>query len=241
MVDLTGKRILVAGGTGTVGRYLVKAQLESGAEVLVPSRSEEKFETLAESVGANVRDRLVMLDGDITDPSDNQRLVAAAGRIDGAIASIGRWVSVPSVLDADRADLERAIANYPLAHHAVAKVLLPAVEQTGGGYVMINGSLAYEPDAAGTGLVGIAGATQSMLGRVLMKERADRGARINEIVIYSAFGRGNDDANEVKGADIGRYASYLLSDVGAAVKGEVIHLRNRQDLAVAGITWSTDS
>ncbi len=236
MVDLTGKRILVAGGTGTVGTYLVKAQLEAGAEVLVPSRSEDKFEELAGSMDAGLRDRIVMLAGDITDPSDNPRLVAAAGRIDGAIASIGRWVSVPSVLDADRADLERAIANYPLAHHAVAKVLLPAVEQTGGGYVMINGSLAYETDAAGTGLVGIAGATQSMLGRVLMKERADRGARINEIVIYSAFGRGNDDANVVKGADIGRYASYLLSDVGAAVKGQVLHLRTRNDLAIAGIT-----
>ncbi len=235
MADLAGKRILVAGGTGTVGRYLVKAQLEAGAEVLVPSRSEDKFEALASSVDAGFRDRLVMLAGDITDAGDNPRLVATAGRIDGAIASIGRWVSAPSVLDADRADLELAIANYPLAHHSVAKVLLPAVEQAGGGYVMINGSLAYEPDAPGTGLVGIAGATQSMLGRVLMKERADRGARINEIVIYSAFGRGNDDANEVNGADVGLYASYLLSHAGAAVKGEVIHLRNRKDLAAAGI------
>ncbi len=235
MADLIGKRILVAGGTGTVGRYLVKAQLEEGAEVLVPSRSNDKFAALAHSVDAAVRDRLVMLTGDITAVGDNARLFAAAGRIDGAIVSIGRWVSVPSVLDADRADLERAIANYPLVHHSVAKLLLPAVEQTGGGYVMINGSLAYEPDAPGTGLVGIAGATQSMLGRVLMKERAGCGARINEIVIYSAFGRGNDDANEVKGSDIGRYASYLLSDAGAAVQGEVIHLRNRKDLAAARI------
>jgi NAD(P)-dependent dehydrogenase (short-subunit alcohol dehydrogenase family) len=141
---------------------------------------------------------------------------------------------MPQVLDASRDELERAIASYTLEHFSTAKLLLPAVERTGGGYVMINGSLAYEPDARGTGLVAIAGAAQSMLSRVLMKERAELGARINEIIIYSSFGRGNDDANEVKGADVGRYAAFLLSDVGAGVKGQVIHLKSRADLAPAG-------
>ena len=231
MDDLTGKRILVAGGTGTVGRYLVKAQLDAGATVIVPSRDRSRFDALASGVpGA---DRLEPIIGDITDEADGKRIVGEARRIDGVIASIGRFVPAPQVLDVSRSDLERAIAGYALAHFAAAKSLLPAVEKTGGGYVMINGSLAYEPDNSGTGLVAIAGATQSMLGRVLMKERSGRGARINELVIYSSFGRGNDDANEVKGGDVGRYASFLLSDSGAHVKGQVIHLSSRDDLAPA--------
>ena len=230
MTDLQGKRILVAGGTGTVGRYMVHAQLDAGATVIVPSRSKEKIDALAAGLEKGERSRLVAIEGDITSESDGDRIVTEARRIDGVIASIGRWVSADHVLDAKRSDLERAIANYALAHFAAAKVLLPAVEAARGGYVVINGSLAYELDGPGTGLVGIAGATQSMLYRTLMHERADRGARINELVIYSAFGRGNDDANEVKGADIGRYASFLLSDAGASVKGEAIHLRSRNDL-----------
>ena len=231
MVDLAGKRILIAGGTGTVGSYLVTAQLEAGATVIVPSRDKAKLDALAS--GAAHPERLEMIIGDITDEDDGKRIVAGAGRIDGVIASIGRFVSAPQVLEASRADLERALASYALAHFAAVRSLLPAVEQTRGGYVMINGSLAYEPDSSGTGLVAIAGAAQSMLGRVLAKERSDRGARINEIVIYSSFGRGNDDANEVKGGDVGRYASFLLSDAGAHVKGQVIHLRSRGDLAPA--------
>jgi NAD(P)-dependent dehydrogenase (short-subunit alcohol dehydrogenase family) len=219
MTDLSGKRILIAGGTGTVGRYLVQAALDAGATVIIPSRSTDKAQP-----------GTIYILGDITDPSDGARIIAGAGRIDGAIVSIGRWISADHVLDAPLADFERAIANYPLAHFAVAKVLLPAVEATAGGYVAINGSLAYELDGPGTGLVGIAGATQSMLYRTLAHERADRGARINELVIYSAFGRGNDETNEVKGEDVGRYACFLLSDRGRDTRGQVIHLRGREDL-----------
>ena len=232
MKRLQGKRILVAGGTGTVGRYLVNAQLDAGATVIVPSRTQAKVEALAEHVPPDQRSRLITIIGDITDESDGARVVAEAGPIDGAIASIGRWVAAPHVLDAPRADLERAIANYALAHFSAARVLLPAVEKTGGGYVMITGSLSFAPEAPGTGLVAIAGAAQSMLARVLMKERAGKGARINEIVIYSAFGRGNDEANEVKGEDIGAYAAYLLSDEGASVRCSTIHLRSREDLVI---------
>ncbi|MGI9043303.1 MAG: SDR family NAD(P)-dependent oxidoreductase [Gemmatimonadaceae bacterium] len=229
-VDLAGARLVVAGGTGTVGRYLVKALLEAGATVIVPSRTQEKIDKLSAGLDANERDRIEALVGDITDETEGARMVEAAGKIDGAIVSIGRWVSAPEVLDAERADLERAVANYAFEHFSVAKTLLPAVEKGGGGYVMITGSLSYEPDGPGTGLVAIAGAAQSMLARVLMKERAERGARINEIVIYSSFGRGDDDANEVKGDDVGRVAAFLLSDEGSAVKDQSIHLRSRQDL-----------
>jgi len=234
MIDLAGKRILVPGGSGTVGRYLVKALLESGATVIVPSRTQSKIDTLSSGLDPGESGRLETVMGDITDASDGARIVAAAGTLDGAIASIGRWVAAEGVLDADRADLERAVANYAFEHFSVAKNVLPAVERSGGGYVMITGSLSYEPDGPGTGLVAIAGAAQSMLARVLMKERATLGARINEIVIYSSFGRGDDDANEVKGADVGRYAAFLLSDAGSGVKGEAVHLRSRKDL-----DWTT--
>lgn len=235
MIDLKDKRILVAGGTGTVGRYLVKAQLAAGATVIVPSRSQAKLDVLAGEVDRDHRDRLVPLAGDITDERDVAWLLEEAGALDGAAVSLGRFVAAPTVLAAARADLERAMASYTLAHFSVAQVLLPAIEERGGGYVMINGSLAFEPEFRGTGLVSIVGAAQTMLARVLMKERAGLRARINEIVIYSSLGRGNDEMNEVKGADIGRYVSYLLSDGGAAVKGQTIHLRSRQDLAIAGI------
>ena len=43
MPTLTDKRILVAGGTGNVGRHLVDAVLAAGGTAIVPARSSEKL------------------------------------------------------------------------------------------------------------------------------------------------------------------------------------------------------
>jgi hypothetical protein len=65
-----------------------------------------------------------------------------------------------------------------------------------------------------------------MLAKVLMKEMAETRARVNEVVIYSAFGWGDaEQRNTVTGEDIGQYVAYLVSDAGSGVRGETIHLR----------------
>jgi enoyl-[acyl-carrier-protein] reductase (NADH) len=70
-----------------------------------------------------------------------------------------------------------------------------------------------------------------MLARVLMREMAETMARVNEIMIYSAFGWGDaEKRNVVTGEDIGQYVAYLISDAASAVRGETVHLRNRDDV-----------
>lgn len=227
MMNLTEKRVLVAGGTGNVGRHLVQALIAAGAAVVVPSRTPEKLEALGRTLEPGERERLVPVVGDIGDRNDATRILEQVGPLDGAVASLGGFVAAPSVLDAPQSDLERALQGYLLAHLAVARTVVPALLERGGGYVTINGLLAFEPAFPGTGLVSIASAAQAMLARVLMKENADTPIRINELVLYSSFGWGNDDENLVTGSDIGRYVAYLLSDAGRGVRGETVHLRSR--------------
>jgi hypothetical protein len=102
---------------------------------------------------------------------------------------------------------------------------------------MISGPLAFAPMMPGTGLVSIATAAQAILSRVLMREAEGTPVRINEMVIYSSFGWGSDDRNEVTGADIGRYVAYLLAKQGAGIRGETIHLRSKEPIpsAFAGV------
>lgn len=230
MVDLHGKRILVAGGTGNVGRHLVQAQLAAGATVVVPSRAPEKLDALEGGLAPGHRTRFVPLVGDVTDEGDAPRLLQRAGPLDGAVASLGGYVPAPSLLDAEVTGLQRALQGYVIAHFAVARALIPAL-RGGGGYVMINGPLAFEPMFPGTGLVSIATAAQAMLARVLMKETPETAVRVNEVVVYSSFGRGDEGRNRVTGSDIGRQVAYLLSDEGAGVRGRTIHLRSPDALA----------
>lgn len=226
MVDLDGRRTLIVGGTGNVGRHLVQAQLAAGATVVVPSRSAAKLEALEHSLDPGHRARFVPMLGDITETSDAPGMLRRAAPLDGAVASLGGFVAAPSVLDAPPADLQRALDGYLLAHLAVARSVIPLLRSQGGGYVMINGPLAFGPMFPGTGLVSIATAAQAMLAQVLFREMADTPVRINELVIYSSFGWGNDDKNLVSGRGIGRYVAYLLSQGGAGIRGETIHLRS---------------
>ncbi len=231
MPTLSGHRILVAGGTGNVGRHLVDAVLAAGGSAIVPSRSAERLESFARSRRATARGRLVTLLGDIADEEGAADLLDHARPIHGAVASLGGFVPAPSVLAAPPAALQLALDGYVAAHFAVARSVIPALEPLGGGYVTINGPLAFDLLFPGTGLVSVATAAQAMLARVLMKELAESRVRVNEVVIYSSFGWGNDDRNAVTGTDIGRYVAYLLSDKGKGVRGQTIHLRAPEQVA----------
>jgi 3-oxoacyl-[acyl-carrier protein] reductase len=233
MEVMDGQRVLVGGGTGNVGRHLVRALLEAGAEVVVPSRSRARLEELATTLEGDLRGRLVPVLGDLTADSGSRDLLARTLPLDGAVASLGGFVPAPSTLDAPREDLDRALSGYLHAHRDMARAVIPHVTERGGGYVMINGPLAYEARFPGTGLVSIATAAQAMMARILAHELAETPLRLNEVVIYSSFGRGHDDRNVVSGADIGAHVAWLLSPSGAAVRGRSLHLRQPEDVGVA--------
>jgi NAD(P)-dependent dehydrogenase (short-subunit alcohol dehydrogenase family) len=233
---LAGRTALIAGGTGNVGRYLVGGLLDVGATVIVPSRSRERLERLWASIGPGRGDRLITIEGDIGEEQQAARLldevVSRAGPLDAAVASLGRFVPAPSVLSAPLSDLEQVLDGYLVAHFVVARTVIPALEKTGGSYTFINGPLAFEPMFPGTGLVSIATAAQAMLARTVMKESQGAPLRVNEVVLYTSFGWGDDDrkANPVRHEDVGRYVAYLISDRGAAVRGRTIHLDSLEPL-----------
>lgn len=232
MGDLKGRLTMVVGGTGNVGRHLVWGQLAAGATVIVPSRSPEKLEGLMDSTSARERDRLVGELLDITNDEEARKLIDRHGPVDGAAVSLGGFVPAPSVLDAAPADLQYAFDGYVFNHLSVARALLSGMRHRRAAYVMINGPLAFNAMMPGTGLVSIATAAQAMLSRVLFQETKQDLVRVNDLVIYSSFGWGNDEANEVTGSDIGRFVAGLLSEQGATVKGQTIHLRTKADAAV---------
>jgi NAD(P)-dependent dehydrogenase (short-subunit alcohol dehydrogenase family) len=233
MPTLTDNRILVAGGTGNVGRHLVDAVLAAGGTAVVPSRSEEKLESLVQGLDGAHPDRLVPLVGDLGDEMEAAALLERAGPLHGAVASLGSFVGSPTagLLEAPAADLRRALDGYVAAHLATARSVIPALEPQGGAYVTIQGPLAFQPLFKTTGLVSVATAAQAMLARVLMTELDQSLVRVNEVVIYASLGWGNDDEGAVSGSDIGRYVAYLLSDEGAGVRGQTIHLMSPAQVA----------
>lgn len=233
---LLGRTALIAGGTGNVGRVIVRALLDAGATAAVPSRSSAKLERLRAEVGSAHDARLITIEGDITGEDDARRLLdeitSRAGALDAAVASLGHFVTAPSVFDAPTTDLQRALDGYLLAHFNVAGAVIPALRELGGSYTFINGPLAFQPMFPGTGLVSIATAAQAMLARISMAEMEATPVRVNEVVVYTPFGWSDRDPAKapVQQEDVGRYVALLASPRGAAVRGRTIHLDSPQPL-----------
>src|SRR3954471_8715024 len=83
--DLTGHRVLVPGGTGTVGEGVVRAFLRSGAEVIVPTRSEERLRAFRELLGDEADERLHAFVHDYTSFAGAQDLVDQVVRYRGRL------------------------------------------------------------------------------------------------------------------------------------------------------------
>ena len=225
---LAGCTALVAGGAGNVGRHVVRALLERGATVVVPSRSPARLDALHAAVGP-AGDRLVTLVGDVTDEGDAERLRdevqrGLASPLDGVVASLGRWTTAPSLLAATRAELVATLESYVVAHFVVARAFLPVLAARGGGYTLVNGPSA-ESTWPGSGLVSIATAAQAMLARALAEDEAVRGrVRVTELVIHptSWIGPDSPGSGPIDGAAIGRFVAGLLA--GRVASGTTVHL-----------------
>ncbi len=186
MQTLDDHTVVVAGGTANVGSFVVRALLERKATVVVPSRSEEKLGGLREHLSwhldENSLDHLHTFVGNLSDETEatvlRQRIIEEVGTLDGVLASLGNFVTTPSLLDASADDLRRALDGYLVSHFMVARTFLPVLKDSGGTYVFAQGPLAFElhPEF-GADLISIATAAQHMLFRALAKDLDERVGR----------------------------------------------------------------
>lgn len=234
MHSLTDKTIIVAGATGNVGPFVVRALLARGATVGVPSRSPAKLEALRAEVDRP--DRLRLFHGSLGDQSDAERLgrriAAEIGPPDGVVAAMGDFVTAPSLLDAGADDLRQAVEAYLLSNFIAARTFLPQLQRSGGTYVLLQGPLAFEPyPGLGADLVSIATAGQHMLFRSLAQQAAGSRARVVELVIHAYIrDRQTQPQSPLSGEAVGDYAAHLLANAGPELNGKSIELRSPEQL-----------
>ena len=94
--SLTGKVVLVTGGSRGIGKATVKAAHHEGAEVVVHyGRSERSARELADSLGSRVH----VAAGDLLVSGEGARVwdraVATAGRVDVLVNNAGAWLASP--------------------------------------------------------------------------------------------------------------------------------------------------
>lgn len=229
--DLSGRRVLVPGGTGAVGEGVVRAYLAAGADVVVPTRTPDRAEQFRQVLADAGTEHLHLVVHDYTTFAGAEdlavQMVANLGGIDDVVAPIGGWWAGKGLSEIDEADWQSAFVGLATAHVAVMRASLPRMD-TAGAYTVIVGDSAAYP-VPGSGLVSMEQAAVSMMGRVLTAELGgDR--RVFTLVLGPVRTRLVDsgDPDQVSAGQVGAVAA--AASAATAVPGRAVELHTQAEV-----------
>lgn len=167
MEKLNGKKVVVAGATGGIGSSLVKLLVQSGAEVFITGRNNEKLSNIAAAHGIPASHSIAT---DISDGTQMQLLaetvLAQLGTPDILINLAGIGIIKPmEQLSLD--DFSRSIQTNLVGAFLFVKSFLPAMKEVKKGLIInVPGVLGKVPMAGAAaysaGKYGIVGMMQSI-------------------------------------------------------------------------------
>jgi len=137
-MELAGRKALLTGATGGLGRAIALALAQRGATLLLSARSAEALEALAaELPGSDHR----VLPADLAEPGAGERLAAEAGAVDVLVANAG-LPGAGRLDDFSSEDVQRALRVNLEAPMLMARALYPAMVEQGSGQLVFVASLA---------------------------------------------------------------------------------------------------
>ncbi len=184
LVELTGRTAIVTGGARGIGRAIVEALAQAGADVVIGDLRLEQAEATADQISRATGRRILACATDVTRLEDVERLrdtaIAELGRIDVLINNAG-WDRITPFLKTTPEFWDRVIAiNYKGVLHTCYAVLPHMAERKQGSIVNISS------DSARVGSMGeaiYAGAKAAVIAfsKTLAREHARDNIRVNVI------------------------------------------------------------
>jgi short-subunit dehydrogenase len=139
-VELAGKRVLLSGATGGLGRAIAEQLAAEGATLVLSSRKEPDLEELRRSLPGGAERHEVVV-ADLAEEGAPEKLVRDAGDIDGLVANAalpgtGRLESF------SEEEVGRALRVNLEAPILMSRALAPALTEKGEGHMVFIASLA---------------------------------------------------------------------------------------------------
>ncbi|HEU4707323.1 MAG TPA: SDR family NAD(P)-dependent oxidoreductase [Solirubrobacterales bacterium] len=136
-MNLSGRKTLLTGATGGLGRAIAKAMAERGAELILSARSREALEELAAELSG---DGHRVLPADLAEPDAAERLAAEAAGTEILVANAG-LPGAGKVDEFSAEELKRALRVNLEAPMLLARALYPAMLEAGSGHLVFVASL----------------------------------------------------------------------------------------------------
>lgn len=174
MTTLTGKKIVVVGGSSGIGLGVAAAALDSGADVVIAGRSSGRLHAAEQKLGG----RVTSLSVDMTSETEIARMFDQVGAFDHLVVTAGTPPPNDPIEQTDLEVVRRFIDNkligvVTLAKHAV-KTLRP-----GGSMIFTSGINKDRPPVPGGSVVSAIAGSFSYLARALALELAP--TRVNVV------------------------------------------------------------
>jgi len=223
------KVVLVAGGTGGLGKSVSLAFLAEGAKTIVTYRANAEFTELREAAGGHCG----LLEGhtaDVTDESAVRTLVEAIvskhGRLDVLVNTVGGYAGGIKLWELETKIFERMLTlNLCSGYELARAVLVPMLKQKAGSIVNVAAKAAVDHGSGATAYAASKAAAVAMMDS-LAEDLKGTGVRVNSIlpsIIDTETNRkampDADFATWPKPEDIARVVLFLASDQAKVVHG----------------------
>jgi NAD(P)-dependent dehydrogenase (short-subunit alcohol dehydrogenase family) len=227
------KVVLVAGGTGALGREVAMAFLEAGARVIVTYQIPAEFEAFVAAANRTGGPAPEGAPVDVTDVAAVQAFVndlaTRHGRLDILVNTVGGYSYGKTVWEEDAGSYDKMMAinlkSVFALTHAVAPVM---IKQNRGWIVSVASKAAYDAEARGA-LYATSKAAALTLMKALAAELKPYNINANSIVpsiIDTAANRKAmptaDFAKWPKAEEVARVILFLCSEEGKLVNGAAV-------------------
>jgi NAD(P)-dependent dehydrogenase (short-subunit alcohol dehydrogenase family) len=223
-VRFAGKVVLVAGGTGGLGRAVSLAFLEEAAQVVVTYRNPDEFARLQKVEGQRV---------DLTDEGAAQKLVATIlakhKRLDAMVNTIGGYAGGTKLWESDLKVFDQMLAMNLRPGLILSRAVIPVMLEQKSGAIVNVASKAAMAHEAGAAAYASSKAGALALMDSLAEDLKGTGVRVNSVlpsIIDTEVNRRAmpkaDFAKWPKPEDIARVILFLCSDDAKVIHGAAV-------------------
>jgi len=228
-----GKVVMVAGGTGGLGRAVSLAFLGEGAKVEVTYVVPEEWADLQEVVGKSGGVALQGHDVDVTDePAVNglvEKIVAQHGKLDALVNAVGAYAGGVRLWEMETRVFEKMMALNLRSGYALARAAARTMLKQGHGAIVNVAAKAAFDHAGGASAYAASKAAALAMMDSLAADLKGSGVRVNSIlpsIIDTAANRkampNADFAKWPKPEDIARVILFLCSEEAKVVQGAAV-------------------
>ena len=228
----TDRLIVVAGGTGGLGRAVALAFLGEGARVAVTYRAAAELEALKHAAG----ERAARLSGhaaDVTDPEAVRalvdELVARHGRLDALVNTVGAYAGGVKLWEMDAETLDRMLSANLRSGYVLARAAVPVMLKQGHGAIVNVASRAALVHGPGESAYAASKAAAVALIESLAADLKGTGVRANSILPGIIDTEANrrampkaDFSKWPKPEEIARVVLFLCGDDAKLIHGAAI-------------------